>query len=574
MKRKFFFLTFALLLCASFTLFLTSCKDKGKESDSLTETGLSFAESRISLSVEEEFLLVLNGLETGEVAEWTSEFPEIASVDSEGRVIAIKEGGTTIRAAFGENYALCVVEVTPYKPRAILSLSVNASSLVFYAGDEYTLSPLLKKGSESVTAEKVSYESGNAAVARVENGKITAVAQGETSIKVTAEYGGESASASVFVKVEMPRIMLVADFAAREIVRGETLELPVSVMNGKRVVTDGFVISWTTDAEGFVSIENGKVTGLKKGSVTLTASCVVDGNNLTLDVPMRVREKYSVRFVSDGEIISSLIVKDGETAAFPSQPTAPERVFSHWANAEGIVFAEDTTVEEDILAEARWRADGVRYIDGAQEINFHEYTRLSEFTTNIGMCNDKFPNGSAVLQPQDKKGDYYLTLPAFDFTAYEEIGFTVDYNYANVTLKAEGEPIIAPMAVGRKYRIGIVTASSGTFLYVDGVKKLGLSEEIAKGAKGLTFEIFVPADGSHTYAQLTLSPMYYYGLEYKTAAEAILAKLPEELTAENCAQYKDLLDDYLTVIGYYTDYEKSVYEEPAKIARLKELLSA
>ena len=579
MKKK---LLVSLLLClfaALAALAFTAC-EKGEPQEE--EQGVRFETPTLTLEEEQTYQLVLVGADAAS-AEWKSDDLSVATVGSGGLVTAVAEGSTMIRATVGGEVAVCSLTVTPYRPQAALSLLADKSALTLYEADTYALTVTLRLGSEAVTPASVTYASSAESVAAVgEDGTVTAVGQGTAQITVTAVYEGQSVQTAVAVTVAEAQTVLAADFAQREVLAGEPLTLSMTVRKGKTVVEDHGEITFTLSDDEVGSISGGVFTGAKKGNTVITAKCTVKGEELSLDIPMRVREEYTVTFLSEGQQVAEVTVLDGETAVLPADPAPPaERSFSRWV-CGGKEFTDTTEVQQDMTAEAAWIAATSHSFANATRVNVHEWSSIGEFATDVQYYNDQWPNGNAALQVHDvnsathcpTKENWYVTLPGFNFSLYNGVYFTLLYNRDGGKISVMGEQVIASAAADRNYLFGVVQQSGQWVLTMDGSTVMTLSDAIATGKEGIRIDLTVSLKDS--YAQLTISAMFYNVVDYMEAAETALAAIPEAdaLTALNCMQYKDELEEYLAAAELFTDYEKTAHPTPEKVTRLQELLAA
>ncbi len=132
---------------------------------------------------------------TEKTVTWTSSDPAVASVDADGTVTAVGVGTATITAKAGDVTATCTVTVEP-KPTSGVVLDQAALSLDI--GATATLAATVLP--EDATDKTVTWTSSDPTVATVDNGIVTAVAAGTTTI--TAAAGDQSATCSVTVKAE------------------------------------------------------------------------------------------------------------------------------------------------------------------------------------------------------------------------------------------------------------------------------------------------------------------------------------------------------------------------------------
>lgn len=140
---------------------------------------------------------------TDKTVTWTTSDSSVATVTSAGVVRGIAYGTATITATSSNGLtATCTVHVVP-TPVEGVSLNKTSTTLIIN-GSTY--------GTEQLTAtitpadavnKNVTWTSSNPAVATVsDNGLVTAVAKGTTTITVTTEDGGYTASCTVKVGVQ------------------------------------------------------------------------------------------------------------------------------------------------------------------------------------------------------------------------------------------------------------------------------------------------------------------------------------------------------------------------------------
>lgn len=140
---------------------------------------------------------------TDKTVTWSTSDASVATVSSNGLVSGIAYGTATITATSSNGLtATCTVHVVP-TPVEGVSLNKTSTTLIIN-GSTY--------GTEQLTAtitpadavnKNVTWTSSNPAVATVsDNGLVTAVAKGTTTITVTTEDGGYTASCNVRVGVQ------------------------------------------------------------------------------------------------------------------------------------------------------------------------------------------------------------------------------------------------------------------------------------------------------------------------------------------------------------------------------------
>ena len=135
---------------------------------------------------------------------WTSENPEIATVDASGNVAAVKAGSVRIRAVCGSQGAYADVHVSPFIK--VDSVSLDKTGVSFrVVGETVQLHAAVQP--KNATIPQVSWSSSDSSVATVNgSGLVTAVGSGECVIK--ASSGGKSASCTVRVAAKNRVVVL------------------------------------------------------------------------------------------------------------------------------------------------------------------------------------------------------------------------------------------------------------------------------------------------------------------------------------------------------------------------------
>ena len=141
---------------------------------------------------------------TNQNVTWSSDNESVATVDQNGRVTAVAQGGATITAAVDGKSAECYVTVNAAAPVPVTSVSLDKTSLGLTEGDTETLTATVEPS--DATNKNVTWSSDDTSVATVDaSGLVTAVARGTAVITATAADGsGASASCTVTVSSYLP----------------------------------------------------------------------------------------------------------------------------------------------------------------------------------------------------------------------------------------------------------------------------------------------------------------------------------------------------------------------------------
>ena len=205
---------------------------------------------------------------------WTSSDESVAKVDN-GRVTAVKAGKATITAKCSGKTAECAVTVTV--PTG--SVTLDKTSLSLAVGETAQLTATVKP--DNATDKNVTWTSSDESVAKVANGKVTAVKAGKATI--TAKCGDKTAECVVTVTVPTDSVTL--DKTTLSLAVGETAQLTATVNPDN--ATDKNV-TWTSSDESVAKVANGKVAAVKAGKATITAKCGGKTTECTVTVTVQV----------------------------------------------------------------------------------------------------------------------------------------------------------------------------------------------------------------------------------------------------------------------------------------------
>lgn len=129
---------------------------------------------------------------------WWSYDPEVATVDNDGTVTAVREGTATVGVTAGGMQTFCTVTVNP-APIDVESVKLNATTLTLAPGATRGLTAYVTPYNADDTT--VTWSSSNPSVASVDDsGTVTAIREGTATI--TAQAGGKTATCEVSVLQE------------------------------------------------------------------------------------------------------------------------------------------------------------------------------------------------------------------------------------------------------------------------------------------------------------------------------------------------------------------------------------
>lgn len=251
-------------------------------------TGVSLSCNEIDL-YEGETQKLIATVEPGnadiKTVSWNSASPGTASVDQEGIVTGVKEGTTvvTVVTVDGGKKDFCIVHVHKRGKEAegiIVNPSENRIDLS--VNPEFDLTAILFP--EGATDKKITWKSNNTAVVTVSGDNINGLtakavgkAKGTAVITATTSNGK---TAVCLVTVDEPSKVYVEDVyldqMRKTIYVGESFDLTANVMPDNAYDK---TVTWSSGDGKIATVSEGRVTGLKKGEVTIT----VTANGDTLD---------------------------------------------------------------------------------------------------------------------------------------------------------------------------------------------------------------------------------------------------------------------------------------------------
>ena len=254
-------------------LILAFCFICCKQEDKLIihVTGVSLSETTATLIEGESIDLIADIIPenaTNQNIYWSSSNNSIASV-VKGRVTAIKTGTATItaRSEDGNKSARCdiVVEELRYD---VARISLNRSKLNLMEGESTRLIATIEPW--NATNQTVIWSSSDESVASVNNGEVKALRHGVSTIYAYAADNGYYATCIVYVtKHEIPITSIKLDKGVVSITEGQTDTLTTTIYPEN--ATNKTII-WESTDNDIASVEEGIVTAISAGNVTITAS--------------------------------------------------------------------------------------------------------------------------------------------------------------------------------------------------------------------------------------------------------------------------------------------------------------
>lgn len=223
---------------------------------------LTLSETEVTLGVGESLALTTSYTEEDGAVVFSSDNEAVVAVSIDGVLTARAEGEAVIKATAGfGTEAQCRVTVG----KAISDIRLSATAKTLGVGEQFKLTA-------SIPENEISYRQGFASadesVAVIdENGLVTAIAPGETTLRYQA-YNGKFASCALTVKAAAESVSL--NKTSLLLKPGEQFDLDSSVPEGQAAASRVFTSSDPAVAE--VKAAGGIVTAVKEGTAVITVT--------------------------------------------------------------------------------------------------------------------------------------------------------------------------------------------------------------------------------------------------------------------------------------------------------------
>ena len=233
---------------------------------------IKISDSRLSLEEGEEATLsasVFPSDATQSTLTWRSDKPEVATVDQDGKVRAVKAGVAVITVSVSETvFETCTVTVVS----RVTGISFDVDELEILPGESHQLKVTVLP--ENASVPDVNWSSDNAKVAKVsDTGLVTGLSAGVATIHAVTRDGGKMATCLVKVGTPVSGISL-SKSSASMYVGDSPLALTAAITPSN--ASDKSVV-WSSSDASVASVTAGSgldatVTPVAAGTATITVS--------------------------------------------------------------------------------------------------------------------------------------------------------------------------------------------------------------------------------------------------------------------------------------------------------------
>ena len=400
------------------------------ESVSLNKTTLTLEEQQA-----ETLVATINPSNTTDdtTLTWKSSNPEVATVDNNGKVTAVKEGSATIIVTtVNGKEATCTVTVTK-KPVPIESVSLNKTTLTLEEQQAETLVATINP-SDTTDDKTLTWKSNNPEVATVDQeGKVTAIKEGSATITVTTVNGKEATCIVTVTKKPVP-IKSVSLNKTTLTLKTGMAETLVATINPSDT-TDDKTLTWKSSNPEVATVDQeGKVTAVKEGTTTITvttvngkeATCTVTVLNATAleDAIDRAEAIDGSTYTADSYSALQTAIANGKAVLESATATQDDIDLA----VEAIETAIDNLVEkasQDLLATLTAKLEECKAMEG--NYTSEEFAELKAIIAEVealletDLNNVAATDVQAALEKLTEASDaLYLS------SALKELGITID----------------------------------------------------------------------------------------------------------------------------------------------------
>ena len=366
---------------------------------------------------------------------WLSSNTNVATVDQEGNVTAVKEGVATITVTtVNGRRAECKITVNkPSENIPIESVSLDKTTLTLEEQEAETLVATINP-SDTTDDTTLTWKSSNPEVATVDNnGKVTAVKEGSATITVTTVNGKEATCTVTVTKKPVPieSVSLNKTTLTLEEQQAETLVATINPSN----TTDDTTLTWKSSNPEVATVDQeGKVTAVKEGTTTITvttvngkeATCTVTVLNATAleDAIDRAEAIDGSTYTADSYSALQTAIANGKAVLESATATQDDIDLA----VEAIETAIDNLVEkasQDLLATLTAKLEECKAMEG--NYTSEEFAELKAIIAEVealletDLNNVAATDVQAALEKLTEASDaLYLS------SALKELGITID----------------------------------------------------------------------------------------------------------------------------------------------------
>lgn len=243
------------------------------------------------------------------IEKWESSNPKVITVDNDGNITAKEKGNVTITVTTDKGKTQSV-NINAYIEIDSLELSKSFSKIE--KGKKAQLD--LKVLPTEADKEGLMWRSSNSSIATIENGNITALKEGKTTITVESTNGKKATIEIEVFEIKPESISIDKNNISLSLGNSAIVNATVYPSNASDKI-----INWSSSNWSVATVENGKITTKGKGKTTITAK-TTNGKSAQVEVtvteksPIKINYfKYTMDYVCGVEWNFSITNNSGKT---------------------------------------------------------------------------------------------------------------------------------------------------------------------------------------------------------------------------------------------------------------------
>ena len=397
---------------------------------------------------------------------WSVSPSGVVSVDNTGKITALAAGTATVTATTGAGERLSdTVAVTVYTP--ISGITLSESNFTLYTNQTGSTSKTLTAtinpdGAGKESDKAINWSVSPAGVVTVENGVVTAVANGDAVVTATlVSDPTKTATANVTVKTKVESFTITSSKDVT-IEKGGTHTIVSTITP---TTASDKTISWESGDESKVTVDGGVVTAVGNGTTTVTGT--VDGKS----------DSITVHVITSA---TGVTITEGSTYEIEKNHTAQlHAVVTPGDSTDNVVWSSDdeTVLSVDSSGEINAHKAGTATIKaraGNKEatIEVTVVVKATSFTISedsITLNMGNYKTLTPVVSPSD-------TTDTITWGSDAEGVATVDEN-GKVTAVGTGNAVITGTINGISRTVNVTVTLAATKITINGTDPLVLEKD-------------------------------------------------------------------------------------------------
>lgn len=292
-----------------------------------------------TLTIQPSETLILDGITMTIDGDSDDEDDRSGIVTNYGTIKKINGGKIVNNGVLNSNEGS--IEGEDDQPVLVEKVLLNESAMTLTVDQSETLIATVIP--DSATNKNVTWKSSNEKVAKVDNGKVTAISAGDAKITVTTEEGNKTATCTVTVVAAPVKVTGVTlDKTATTLKSGESLALKATVAPADATNKN---VSWSSNDTSVATVDsNGVVKAVAPGVAKITVA-TEDGSKTAQCVVTVEATNIAVTGVSLDKTSASLEVKDTLTLKATISPVNANNQNLIWTSSDNKV----ATVKDGVV---------------------------------------------------------------------------------------------------------------------------------------------------------------------------------------------------------------------------------